>query len=136
MKDSPQINIKEKASLENSLIVDGKSSVISQTKMTREEKFKMMLEKYADSSPEKAGLKKGVNAQKRCYLLYEKGKIKNEVSKLINQKNNELREQKELSECTFKPKVNKLNRKNSMGEFEQKGIYDRAINWKKRKNEK
>ena len=129
------VNINKQSSLDNSLILNEKSSEVS--KLTREEKFKMMLEKYADSSPEKAPSKKIEKAKQRCNLLYEKGKIKNEVNKLINQKNSELREQKELSECTFKPRTNSSFKKSSVGkEFDEKGIYDRAINWKKRKIEK
>jgi hypothetical protein len=107
--------------------------------MTREEKFRLMLEKYAENSPENVVSDKAEKAEKalqRCYRLYEQGKIKNEVTRLINQKNMELREQKELSECTFKPKTNKLNRKSSVRDFEENRIYDRAINWKKRKIEK
>ena len=128
-----------RCSQENSININEKSTFKDKNQMTREQKFKLMLEKYAESSPENVvGYKaeKAEKALKRCYKLYEQGKIKNEVTRLINQKNMELREQKELSECTFKPKTNKFNRKSSVRDFEEKRIYDRAINWKKRKIEK
>jgi len=46
-----------------------------------------------------------------------------------------LKEKKELSECTFKPKTN-AHKKIRIDESEEKKIYDRAISWKKRKIEK
>jgi len=103
-------------------------------KLSREEKFKMMMEKYPEDEQNNY-VKKSKKAQERCCLLYEKGKIKHEVAKLINQKNSELKDQKEMSECTFKPKTNLL-KKNVKEEFEEKKIYDRAISWKKNKIEK
>jgi hypothetical protein len=45
-------------------------------------------------------------------MLYEKAKIKNEVNKLMYQKNNQLKEEHELSKCTFKPKL--LTKKKSV----------------------
>lgn len=42
----------------------------------------------------------------RCHFLYEKGRIKNEVNKIISKKNHEMQVKSELNECTFKPKLN------------------------------
>ena len=77
------------------------------------------------------------NANERCHLLYEKGKIKNEVNKLIFQKNSELKEQQELSLCTFKPKLNMKDRKfdNPLGRAEI-DTYERNKTWKLRNNER
>jgi len=58
------------------------------------------------------------------------------MNKLIHQKQFELKEQKELSQCTFKPKTNNYNAKNNIIVNNEKGIYDRSLQWKKRKNEK
>lgn len=102
----------------------------------REEKFKKLLDKFADSSPEKRASNKSFKATQRCNQLYENGKIKNEVSRLINQKNSILRDQKELSECTFRPKINCMYLMKTVHNLDQHGVYDRAINWKKRKIEK
>jgi len=70
----------------------------------------------------------------RCHLLYEKGKIKNEVNKLIFLKNHEIKEKQQLSECTFLPRTNSA-RKIEVRKTQDK-FYDRAIHWKKTKEER
>jgi len=75
-------------------------------------------------------------SQERCLQLYEKGKIKNEYTRLSQQNLNKNKEENELKECTFKPKINKsINRKLSVGNFEG-GFYERTVNWKKMNKEK
>jgi hypothetical protein len=85
-------------------------------------------------------------AQERCLLLYEKGKIKNEVNKLLYEKNYDRKAQDELSRCTFKPFVlppkNKLSTQNiqetkmTKSNKRASSIYNRNINWAKATNEK
>lgn len=75
-------------------------------------------------------------SQENCFLLYEKGKIKNEYTRLVHQNTNKVRDQAELKECTFKPRINtKINRKLSLASIEG-SFYDRAISWKKINQEK
>lgn len=63
-------------------------------------------------------------AREHCFLLYERGKIKNEVLKLIKLKNKELEAKQDLLLCTFKPKLNKnLNRITSGQEI----LYDSIV---------
>jgi len=45
-------------------------------------------------------------AIERCKLLYEKGKLKNEINKLKYLKNNEIRDKNIIKDCTFKPRTN------------------------------
>lgn len=69
-------------------------------------------------------------AAERCYLLYEKGKIKNEVNRIMFLKNEELKVQNEMKDCTWKPQLNKINK-----QLEHKllsngmKIYNRSIKW-------
>ena len=74
----------------------------------------------------------------RCFYLFEKGKIKNEVNKLIIQKNNELKEMQLLSKCTFKPATNTVKLiKNSQKDSTRTGnLYDRNEYWRKNKIDK
>lgn len=81
-------------------------------------------------------------AHERCMILYEKAKIKNEVNKIMFLKNYEIKEQKELEECTFKPKINLDIMEDpyyNVQKFEtddhnpNKSLYDRSMNWKVRK---
>jgi hypothetical protein len=89
---------------------------------------------FADQSKQKSSVR--VNSQERCLLLYEKGKIKNEYMRLAHNNPNKLKEEKELKECTFKPKIySGLNRRNSAGNLEG-SFYDRTLNWKKMNQEK
>ena len=77
-----------------------------------------------------------VNSQERCFQLYEKGKIKNEYTRLSQYNPNKVKEESELKECTFKPHVNRtMNRKLSVGNMEG-GFYERTVNWKKMNQEK
>ena len=76
----------------------------------------------------------------RCHLLYEKGKIKNEVNKLIYIKNNEIREKAEMSECTFKPRTNSAKKiftnKDLTSRPFKENIYQRNVNLKRKYNER
>ena len=75
----------------------------------------------------------------RCFLLYEKGKIKNEVNKLIIQKNYELKEKQLLSKCTFKPITNSvrfITPTSIKDSNKSSSIYDRNEYWNKNKLEK
>ena len=74
----------------------------------------------------------------RCCLLYEKGKIKNEVNKLIIQKNFELKDKQLLSKCTFKPRINSvktLSARKDSNKFAY-NVYERNDNWMRNRNEK
>ena len=130
----------KRAIIKKKIIDNYKNQIVSDAyliKENREDNFKKLLEKYPDNSPEKEiTTQNSIKATLRCNQLYENGKIKNKVNELINQKNSVIREQKELLECTFKPKTNNINRRKSEQILEQRDIYDRAINWKKRKIEK
>ena len=112
-----------------------------------EEKFRNLIELYQETNlNEQSGeahqknldLEKKKHATERCYLLYEKGKIKNEVNRLMYQKNNELKEQKELSQCTFRPKTNTNYRRadNVVVRNDNIDTYNRNIYWKSRNIEK
>jgi hypothetical protein len=75
----------------------------------------------------------------RCYLLYEKGKIKNEINRIMYQKNEELKVQNELEQCTWKPHLNKLNKKmeeNLKLITKDTKIYNRSMNWKFKNKER
>lgn len=78
-------------------------------------------------------------------MLYEKGKIKSEIKKLIHEKNIEQKNQNELNLCTFKPKLNKYSKtdnfirhySNKEDENEATStVYDRSIYLKNKKDEK
>jgi len=74
-------------------------------------------------------------SQEKCHLLYEKGKIKNEFTRLAHQNTDKARDQAELKECTFRPRINrKTNNKHSLSI--EGSFYDRSINWKKINQEK
>jgi len=66
----------------------------------------------------------------RFELLYEKGKIKNEVNRLMAHKTEEMRMKEELSKCTFYPQTNKnttfgdKNKNSVEGNF-----YERLASW-------
>jgi len=71
-------------------------------------------------------------SMERCHLLYEKGKIRNEVNKLIYLKNNEVKKKEEMTECTFAPRTN------SMGKIipnKKVNFYHKTIQWKKKNDE-
>jgi hypothetical protein len=75
----------------------------------------------------------------RCYLLYEKGKIKNEINRIMYHKNEELKIQKELKNCTWKPELNKRCGKleeNLKIIMKDTKIYNRGVRWKVQTNQK
>jgi len=80
-------------------------------------------------------------AKERCIMLYEKGKIKNELNKMIFQKNYEVRAYKELEECTFQPRTNStefLKKRESITEYlrhNEDTFYQKNLYWKNLKNE-
>lgn len=76
-------------------------------------------------------------ARNRLELLYEKGKIKNEVNRLLAQKTEEIRVQEELSKCTFYPQTNKritfgVKKKN----YVEGNFYERLASWQNKINKK
>lgn len=78
-------------------------------------------------------------SMERSFLLYEKGKIKHEVSRIMYHKNEVLKVQNELKECTWKPQTNKLNKKmeqNLKVFMKDTKIYNRGIKWKINTNQK
>lgn len=88
-------------------------------------------------------MKKKRAAVEKCFNLYENGKIKNEVSKLLAQKNEEIKKQNELRECTFFPKTNFSERNfgdkninNQMLKKLESNFYERIINWQQKKEKK
>lgn len=84
--------------------------------------------------------KKSVEAMERCYLLYEKGKLKNELLKIIQLKNHELDVKQDLASCTFRPRVNNNSLVRSLSNCKvvdnNTTIYERSVNKRKAKNQK
>jgi hypothetical protein len=80
------------------------------------------------------------HANERCLMLYEKGKIKNEVNKIMFMKNEELKKVKELVSCTFKPKLNKKILQGDLDNHKMKlredQIYKRNVTWMLRNAER
>lgn len=79
------------------------------------------------------------NENLKFNMLYEKAKIKNEMIKLIHEKNNQLKIKQELVECTFTPKINRKENKNNVVQMSQNqpdGLYYRNINWNRQIKEK
>ncbi len=79
-------------------------------------------------------------APERCFLLYEKGMIKNELMRTLQEKNNQIRDQQQMVECTFKPVINN-SYKNKLGKCvlgneDKSKIYTRNTNKQKQFNEK
>ena len=75
----------------------------------------------------------------RCFILYEKGKIKNEVNRIMYHKNEELKLQNELKDCTWRPKLLKVSKKledNIKVLIKDTKIYNRSIQWKFKNNHK
>jgi hypothetical protein len=72
--------------------------------------------------------------------MYENGKLKNQINKILFTKNEELKMKKEVSECTWKPKTNeKIKSRNEKSKlyFEKSNkLIDRVVNWKKKKEQK
>lgn len=71
----------------------------------------------------------------KCHFLYEKGKIKNEVNRIMFKKNSELRLKKELDECTFAPKINQNYKIVTDGRYFQ-GMFEKAVQWSARRIER
>ena len=87
--------------------------------------------------------KKKKNAAEKCFSLYENGKIKNEVNRLLAEKNQKIKEEMELKECTFFPKTNfnerfvgDKNVNNQMMKKLESNFYDRIISWQQKKEKK
>jgi len=72
----------------------------------------------------------------RNNFLYEKAKIKNELAKILVNKNNHIREQEELSKCTFHPKINQNRSDLISNDMIKNSIYTRNVNWKTKTQEK
>lgn len=79
-------------------------------------------------------------AIERCHMMYERGKIKNEIIKRLIDKNEEMKLKKEISECTWKPKTNEKIKKGGENSriYNNKNIQyiERIVNWKKNKDKK
>lgn len=86
--------------------------------------------------------KKKKNAAEKCLSLYENGKIKNEVNRLLAEKNQKIKEDMELKECTFFPKTNmneKIGDKNVNNQVMKKlesNFFDRISSWQQKKEKK
>lgn len=113
---------------------------------SRQEKFKELLTKMGQTD-EEIYMTKGTSGDQkygrkvdRCHALYEKGKMKNELNKIMYQKNKEAKEEKLVSECTFKPRTNSVTTKEPKEKVDPKTIgsqmYDRLTSWKKQNLEK
>lgn len=110
----------------------------------KDQKMSYLIGKYVDDADDepisynhndKENSKKNLAAE-RCLLLYEKGKIKSEVNRLMYQKNEELRLQQELNSCTFKPKLNTTVKKKDSSKFNNSDMYNKNIHWKKMQDQK
>ena len=77
------------------------------------------------------------DTRERLHLLYEKGKIKNEVNRLLSEKNEQTKLQEELSKCTFYPQVNKKRNNNDKNKNNLEGnFYERLTNWQNKIDKK
>jgi hypothetical protein len=73
-------------------------------------------------------------AVENCQLMHDKSKFKNEANKILFYKNEEIKAEKELASCTFKPKVNKTILKiDSCTILSRQTIHERSIQWKNKK---
>jgi len=50
-------------------------------------------------------------SMERTNFLYEKGKSKIKINQLLKEKSDKIKQQNEINECTWKPKLNKLKPK-------------------------
>jgi len=87
--------------------------------------------------------KKKKNATEKCLSLYENGKIKNEVNRLLAEKNKKIKQEMELKECTFFPKTNLNDRfiadKNVNNQIMKKlesNFFDRITSWQQKREKK
>jgi hypothetical protein len=83
------------------------------------------------------------NAADKCLSLYENGKIKNEVNRLLAEKNQKIKEDMELKECTFFPKTNfnerfmgDKNVNNQVMKKLESNFFDRISSWQQKKEKK
>lgn len=113
--------------------------VYSQEKDLKEQR-KSQEDFYKENQIEK---KKKKLAAEKCFSLYENGKVKNEVNKLMAQKNEELKIQKELRECTFFPKTNVTDRyigdksvNNQKTQKLESNFHERIQNWQQKQAKK
>jgi len=107
---------------------------------TREEKFKNMLMRFVSPSQNNKDRQKSVNISKgkreeRFLILYHNGQIKAAKDKIKIQKGQEEREEKIMSQCTFKPKIRgtggQKDKHISIDEF-----YEKSVEWKNKQKEK
>ncbi len=118
---------------------------------TIKEKLREFLLKYESTDDDInhfANSEKNINpifkkkvGESRAKILYEKGMIKNELIKMIHDKNNEIKSQNEMKECTFKPKLTKSNKSltnipSDKDKDKQNTLFDRNIYWRTKANEK
>lgn len=77
--------------------------------------------------------------RERLEVLYEQGKMKNEVNRLLAIKNEEIKEQNELSQCTFYPATNR-EKKFNIGDTKKNHLdgnfYERLANWQNKIEQK
>ena len=110
-------------------------------------KYMNLMQKYSfdhlwtkeEISAKKKEEQKKKQSMERSFLLYEKGKIKNEVNRIMYHKNEELKKQNELKDCTWKPLLTKI--KGKMEEnikifLKDTKIYNRAVQWKVKTSQK
>jgi hypothetical protein len=119
----------------------------------KEERLHNLMKKYNLAEAEENLAKNGADGKvkiERYNMLYEKGKIKNDVIKMLHEKSNVIKVQNEMSQCTFKPKLNpdkkKSNNKvlstnyvpnnNNVNKEEKSDIFSRNAYWNQQKNEK
>jgi len=73
----------------------------------------------------------------RLQNLYEKGKIKNEVNRLLAQKTEDMRIQEEMSKCTFYPRTNKRSSvDDKYKNYIEGNFYERLTSWQNKINKK
>lgn len=74
---------------------------------------------------------KNLKNQERLNLLYEKGRIKNELNKLLFIKKQEKEKENELQGCTFKPFFYKKGQKGTRTyeKSPQGDFYERLSKW-------
>jgi len=111
--------------------------------VTRQDKFRDMLNRMVSPKDKKERNKSNGNNQPtktvikkdRCLMLYQKGKAKAENDKLKLQKTQEEKEEKILSQCTFKPQTISNIGKNEKP-FDGKEFYEKTVGWKQKQQEK
>ena len=107
---------------------------------TIDNKLKQLKLKYGEDvvDPDKNSEKlkkneKSKKAMERSNMLYEQGKMKNEVHKIVTEKTLEIKRELELKECTFKPKINAnlqkfINYNRNISKLNPRFVYDRQFN--------